>query len=649
MDVFLDFETRSRCDLKRAGAYRYAADPSTAVLCLAFAVGDGDILSWQPGRPLPTELVTALRSTDTTWHAHNANFERVIWPLFARQFGLPDIPLRQWECTAARAAAAGLPRNLEGAAKVLGLGGKHAAGRALMLKYCKPRRSMRKGESEWHDNPIELALIATYCEHDVELEREVHRRIPRLTVDEQNVWRLDQLINDRGVPIDVPWTGRVIAQLGEFAEVLNARLAVVTGGAVEVATQNARLLDWINRRGLNVGDVSAETVVDLLDWPELPTDVREALEIRQALGKSSIGKYPAMRDCVDVDDRIRGVHLYHGANTGRWSGQRVQLQNVPRGRIKPAEIDGTLKLLSGPRGLATWAELFGAASMSDTLSSLLRPTIQASRGKLLVACDFASIEARVLAWLSGNAKLLQAYCEGIDVYRLVASDIYQTPIDQITKDQRQIGKIAVLGLGYGMGADKFLATLGKYRIKGVDLDGAREIVEHFRARNPAIGCYWREVNAAAIKAMTQGATRVGHCQFRREASWLFCRLPSGRAIPYFSPTVEVEPTQWGDRPSLKYWSTDSVTKQWRSERTYGGKLVENIVQAVSRDLLAAALFRLERAGYPVAFHVHDEIVCEVEQDRADPREIERLMAVVPAWAEGCPVAAEGFAGRRYRK
>jgi DNA polymerase len=545
----------------------------------------------------------------------------------------------------------GLPRSLDAAAAALGLPTrKDVAGHALMMKYTRPRKPTATNPSHWHDDPRELDKIYAYCVQDVVVEREIFRRLPPLCEREQFTYWLDQAINDRGVPIDLDTCTRVVQQLGAYADRLNAELAEITGGEVTAATQRAKLLEWLITRGLNIDNVQAETVDKMLEQVEAGP-VRRALEIRQQISRSSTGKYLAMIQRANGDGRARGVHLYYGAGTGRWAGRGIQTQNLPRGIFgeKTAEQDAELAVeIVKTSGVEMLGTIFG--DVTAALGSLLRPMIQAEDGKLLVGCDFAAIECRVLAWLAGETALLDDFRAGRDAYKSLASRIYHVPVEAVTKAQRQMGKQAILGLGYQMGAATFLDTCAKYGIE-IDEEFARSVVELYRDTYANIKSYWSRVESAAVRAVTDGRARVDSLVgFEMRGEWLACLLPAGRAIHYHRPTVNQVMTPWGKyKGQLSYWHTDSKTTQWVRRASYGGLLVENIVQGVSRDLLVDAMFRAERAGYHVILHVHDEIVVEIEADRADVGAIESLMSKPPGWAAGCPIAAEGFAGKRYRK
>lgn len=651
---FFDFETRGVVDLRKTGVYRYAEDPRTSVLCFALAIDDGEPICWRPGLPLPKLLDDAVRDPAVEFHAHNANFERAIWRnVFAPRYGLPDLPVTRWRCTAARCAAAGLPRGLDAAAGLLGVPiSKDKLGRSLMVAYCKPRKPTKTDPRIWLDDPADLDRIAIYCAQDVRVEREVHRRSPPMVESEQKVWWLDQIVNDRGVFVDRRFIAAVLRQYNTYSQRLNAELQSITGGAVPSARAVAAMVDWLNWQGVNVGDLKAETVDELLGRSDLTPEARRVIEIRSSLSLASLGKFPAMDARASVDGRVRGAHLYWGANTGRFSGQGVQLQNVPRGTVA-AEDQGRFMtaICADVDGFAGLAAEVGESRVTDTLSSLIRPTLLASAGKVLIGVDFASIEARVLAWLAGEEELLESFRNGVDVYKQLASKIYNKPIEAISKTERQLGKTAILGLGYGMGANKFEATCIK---QGIELPAglAEYVVGTYRETYPEIVSLWKKADLAAKRATScPGPAIANRLTYIRQRDWLRCVLPSKRAISYFGPICVEERSKFDESRTqtvLKYLAA-KYGKSRLYESTYGGKLIENAVQAIARDLLVGAMFRLHQAELSIVLHIHDEIVVEVERDRADLEYVERLVSVVPDWATGCPIAAEGFVGERYRK
>lgn len=672
--ALLDFETRSACSLRKAGAWRYSIDPTTEVLCLAFRLS-----SWAPGR-------TALWHPDfpqigLTGHcgelgelfdwigdgglveAHNAWFERCVWRnVLEPRFGFLAIRGAQWRCSAAKAAAHALPRGLDDAATALKLAlRKDAEGAKAMQKMTKPRKS-RKAEREawaksgetppallWHETPDLFARLFAYCRQDILVEEAVGDALPDLSEHETAMYIMDQGVNERGFQIDADAVTTALALIEQETARLNGELAEVTGGRVKRATQRAQMLDWFQEQGLDLDDTQKATIEDALEW--IPADqvtepVRRGLTIVRTLGRSSTAKYQSMANWMGADGRVRGGLLYHGATTGRWSGSGVQPHNFVRGSVK--DMEGLWAMLKARDCLALEA---AHGSVMAALAEGLRGAITAGPGRCLYVADYAAIEARVLFWLANDHDALDVFRAHQDIYCEMASDIYARPISKADAQERQLGKAAVLGCGYQMGASKFVATAATY---GVDIDEvfASQVVNAYRAKFWRVKQMWADQNAAAIQAVEDGeAVECSYVTWRPEAPFLFCELPSGRQLAYPFPEIRGRMTPWGAvQSALTYTGTDPHTRKWTRQTTYGGMLVENITQAVARDLMAEAMLRCEGSDtYDLVLTVHDEMIAEADEGAGSVREFEALMAEVPTWAAGCPVEAEGWTGLRYRK
>lgn len=641
MDVEIDFETRCDEPIKN-GVERYAAHESLTILCMAHAVDDGPVHVWSPGQPLPSWF-DRIESGDVNLHAHNARFERLIW----RQQNWPQPKLKQWWCSAAQAAAAGLPRSLDGAARAVGLPvRKDTDGKALIRKLCVPRKETKTNKAKYNDDAAALLSLKEYCAQDVATQRALRKALPPLPPRERQAWLLDQIINDRGFAVDLQLVESVIRLFEQHERELVRDLKKLTGGKITTGTQVARMVAFLREHEIEVMDMTAATVGRLLAEGGLPEPVRQLLTIRVQLAKASVKKYLAFRKWTSADNRLRGAHLYFGAGTGRWAGQGVQTQNIPRGNVKTELLDEAIE--SVKYGLDGMRMLWG--DVSQALSSLIRPMIVAAPGKRLLVVDFAGIEARYLAWSAGQADLIEQFRTGADTYKTLASAIYDVPVDAVTKDQRQVGKIARLGLGYQMGWSKFQATAGQYGVSLTD-EFCQKVVATYREQSENIVQWWWDLERQAIQCVKTGkATKcAGGVTWYRHSKWLMCRLPSGRNIPYFLPMVQKTKAPWGEKDQLSYMGIDSETKRFRSENTYGGKIAENIVQGGCRDLLVDAMVRAEVKGYPIVLHVHDEAVAEVETGSGSLEEFESIIKEVPIWAKGCPIDVEGFETLRYRK
>ncbi len=627
----LDFETRSHVSLPKVGAYRYAAHPSTEIICMSWAIGwDMSPVTWVPGEPIPREFA----EWKGPYRAWNAGFERLIWHHILRLESYLKLPaLDRWYDTAAEAAALSLPRALGKAADVLQVPiQKDAEGRKLMLKYSKPRK--RKGRPlEWWSDPADLQRIYRYCETDVAAEREVARIMPHLL--ERDVWLLDQRVNDRGIRLDMPLVRAAQAAVEEEREKANARISELTQGDADSVTKVAALTKWINERYPEVDNLRKDTVkVALSNGP--PEDVREALQLRQDVGRTSLAKWFKVDDVVGYRDRARGLLRYHAAGTGRWGGQLLQPQNFPRPTVP--DVESLIPAL-----------LRGESPGMEALVSLLRSMVIPADGHRFMSGDYSQIELRILAWLSGGTWLDKPY-------HRMAGVIYGVPWETIEKDTPEygIGKNAELGCGYGMGWKKFKDYVYTATGSTPDDDMAKRAVYAYRDSHKNVTNYWREVEEAALAALRNPdeVQRVGRVRYLAQGQFLWAVLPSGRGIGYALPKIVMQETPWGtERPAIQYEGIDTRSggRVWGTIQTYGGHLVENIVQAVARDIMAEAMLRLEAAGYPVVLTVHDEILCEVPEGQGSLEEFEQLMTVKPTWGETAPVEAECWEGDRWRK
>lgn len=645
MTVSVDFETRSTVDLRRTGVYRYAQDKDTDVWCMAYAFDDQDPRMWTPGQPVDPELVQYIVQGGEL-RAWNANFERTIWnEILVTRYGWPKTTIDQWVCTAAEARAMALPGSLELAAKVLGVQEqKDKTGANLMLRMARPRRTEEDGTLIWWDIPERVNRLLEYCKQDVRTEVAIAQAIRRLTETEKQVFNLDQRINDRGVKLDIK-LAKAAKKLADAAT-LEANRAVydLTHGKVSKITNVGRLTDWLRAQGCEVDSLDKAGIKTL---QETNTGlIAEVLTLRAEAGKSSVAKIESMLGAVCRDGRIRGLLMYHGASTGRWAGRLVQPQNFPRGNIPNPEDYIDLVLFRSVE------EIDALAPPLDVISSMLRAMLVADKGHNLIAADFAAIEARVLAWLAGEEILLKTFREDGDVYKVMASRIYSLPADEIQKNQRQVGKMAILGLGYGMGAKKFIDSCKAQA--GVELqeDEAKAVVQLYRATNKNIVRFWAELNQAAIDAVKEAGSikRVGPITYTYRGGYLWCVLPSKRPLAYARPRVVERETPWGSTSeAVSFEGIDSFTKKWDRHELYGGLLAENVVQAVARDIMAAAMLRLEDAGYPIIMSVHDELVAEIPEGFGSVAEFEKIMCQTPDWADGCPINAEGYISKRYKK
>lgn len=659
--VTLDYETRSEADLKSVGPYLYANHPSTEVLCVSWAVEDDEPLIWFPDYPeLSTSSYEKFRRdimyNDT--EAHNALFEILITNFtLRRKFKDIQIVPANISCTAARAASIAIPRHLEGAAQVMGLKSqKDMVGNRLMKKYMKPRQAWKKWALEgrigdepkkWHDDFLELERIGDYCIRDVVTERELSKVVPELTPEERLVWLSNIRMNMRGISVDVDAAKLIVKLYKKEIGNLERELNEITGGKVTSVSQVAKLLEWLSLdMGVAIDNLRASTVKEVLEDESVTGNARRVLEIRAQASKSSIKKYPAIINRAASDGRVRDLSLYHGASTGRESGTGLQIQNLPRGTIKVSS-EYAIDVIKESRDLEEIRFLCGQPI--EVFSSCVRGMIKATEGYHIVAADLNAIEARIVNWLFGNHQMVNAFARGDDVYKLMASMIYKIDVDQVTDFQRFVGKTTTLGCGYGMGPPKFLTQLHNFGVKDADLELAKLAVKAYRDNNQAVTRGWTTLERAAIEAVGRPGAKVSvfKVSWKYDGKILWCQLPSGRRLAYFSPEVVKTKTPWGD-PALKlyYWGVDEK-KKWSRMGTYGGHLTENLCQAIARDITVNGIRNAERCGFDYMFQVHDEIVCESKALGVD--DLVNALTSKPSWAKDLPVAASGWIGPRYKK
>ena len=648
----IDIETFSPVDLLKSGVYPYASHPDFKILLFAYAFDNDDvqIVDLANGEVLPDRVIKALNDPTITKTAHNANFERVC---ISNYFDL-SLPIGQWECTAVKSAMLGLPLALGAVAKVLKLPAqKMVEGRSLINFFSKPclpnpknghitRYLPKHDRKKWE-------TFKSYCRRDVEVERMIRTRIEIIGGSdfipdtEKALYILDQEINDRGVLIDTELVANAIRMDAAYKETL-------TDEATELTNLNnpnsvAQLKEWIaEATGEAVESLTKETVLNLLQT--MPSDeVTRVLQIRQEMAKTSVKKYQAMQEAVCADGRVRGLLQFYGANrTGRWAGRLVQVQNLPQNHL--SDLDLARQLVKN-NDLELLEMCFG--NVPDTLSQLIRTAFIPKPGHTFIVADFSAIEARVIAWLADEKWRMDVFATHGKIYEASASQMFKVPIEEVTKGSvlRQKGKIAELALGYqgGVGA---LEKMGAAKM-GIAEDELQGLVDAWRAANPHIVRLWKEVEVAAKKAVIEQTAIVCRhgVSFIGKSNRLIIKLPSGRELNYLYPKMGKNKF---DSDSLTYEGMNQTTKQWEVQETYGGKLTENIVQAIARDCLAYAMARLKFYRWEIVMHVHDEVILEVEEVYEDKlRGVCDLMSEPIPWAPGLPLRADGYVTNYYKK
>lgn len=669
----IDFETRSASPLPKVGPWRYATDPTTQVLVLSYRLPfwpQGKVKRWIPDiyreygiMPTgdPVELFEWIEAGGAI-EAHNAMMEKAVWrAIMVGQYFWPDIPREQWRCSSAKASSYALPRSLEKACIAMQLPvQKDKEGHKLMMKLCKPRKPTKNDSRVWHGSREEFLRLFQYCDMDVLAEESFSHSLPDIMPMEQELWKIDQDINEYGLPIDKAFVERAINDLDTLKAKFNAEIVKITNGQVPKFTNRQKLLEWLNFNGLELDNTQAATFDALIAMPDdIPAHVLRVISLVRMCGRASTAKYQAIVNRITANDRVRDILVYAGASrTSRWSGTGVQPQNLARGTIKDMEatidhiMDSDLDELE-----EEYDDLF------QLFSSALRGAIVADPGHELVCADYNAIEARGLFWVCDHQKGLDIFRDrSRDIYLDMAEAIFSKPKGTYNKKEhgkeRQVGKVGILGCGYGLGAGKMVDYGNKaFAAAKIDLvmdePFAKMVVDGYRTTHRPVVEFWYACENAAFEAMRNPGKTVWvnkYIAFKKTNRFLFCRLPSSRLIPYPYPRLEMTESPFGEKLTLTYEEVNSVTKKWERSKTYGGKLVENIVQALCRDIMGHAIYTCYKQGkYRPLLTVHDELVAQIKKGLGNVAEFEEMMCQLPVWAAGFPITAEGWLGARYRK
>lgn len=657
----IDIETYSSVPIAKAGLYKYAQSPDFEILLFAWSwdFGPVQICDLTTENQLPESVLKALPDPEIQKHAYNAAFE---WYCLSRYLGAM-LPISQWRDTMLHALYCGYPASLDAAGKALGLSEdkrKLQTGKALIRTFCVPckptaRNGGRTRVLPRHE-PEKWELFKQYNQQDVVTEMEIERRLSFWPVPDeiQRQWEQDITINERGVGLDT----QLVEGALECSEITTARLTkeAVSLSGLDNPNSVSQLTSWLeSETGFEIDSLTKSAVSGLLNRNLESENVRRMLEIRQELGKTSVKKYAAMETAVCEDNRVRGLLQFYGANrTGRWAGRIIQPQNLPRTRLHGAKLSAArswvkkrevdkIDLLAGP--------------VPDILSQLIRTALVPAPGKRFIDADFSAIEARVIAWLAGEEWVLDVFRTHGKIYEACASQMFGVPIEKIKKgnpeyELRQKGKVATLALGY-QGSTGALINMGALEM-GIPEEELPDIVQRWRASNKRIQDLWYSMENAAVDTVKTGRTNAVRglllrIEGNRERYFLTIQLPSGRKLFYAQP--KLGQNRFG-RESLQYLGMNQTTKKWEAIETYGGKLVENCVQAVARDCLAENIGKLEASGCPVVFHVHDEVIIEKEISGPAEKELERVCGIMSQpipWAPGLPLNADGWVGDYYTK
>ena len=642
-ELSIDLESFSDVDLIKCGVYAYADSPAFEILLFAFSFDGGEtqIIDLAQGESLPAEVVDAIFDVSVTKTAYNANFERTC---LSKHFGR-YLPPESWHCSAVQASMLALPRSLEDVGRVLGLDEqKMKEGKELIRYFCVPCKPTKANGGRTRNLPCHAPekweLFKTYCKRDVDVEKSIRRKLHKFPIpeSEMELYRLDQRINDRGVLVDMGLVRQAIACERLHKEVVTKRAYELTG--LENPNSVAQLKGWLGDKGMEAESLSKKAVADMI--AETDGEVEELLRLRLLMAKTSVKKYEAMERSVCSDGRVHGLLQFYGANrTGRFAGRLVQIQNLPQNHLPDLELARELV----KQGRFEDIELL-YDSTPNVLSELIRTAFIPKPGCRFVVADFSAIEARVMGWLSGEEWVLDVFRGDGKLYEMTASRMFGIPMSEIGKGspERAKGKVASLSCQYG-GSTNGLISMGALDM-GLTEDELPPLVAAWRKANPHMVQFWWDVDAAAIKAVTEKQkTKVGKIIFEYKSGILFITLPSGRKLSYVKPRMAVN--KFG-RDGLTYEGI-SENKKWSRIETYGPKLVENIVQGTARDLLAEAMLRVEKKGYPIVMHCHDEIIAEVPEGSGSVDEMCEIMAIQPEWAEGLPLRADGYSCSFYQK
>lgn len=665
----IDLETYSTVSIGAAGSYRYILDPSFEILLFAYSL-DGmpvEVIDVASGQVIPLWLKNALKNPLYIKHAYNAAFE---W--FALSKYLGRLPPDQWRDTMLHALYCGYPASLDAAGKAMGLPEdkkKLATGKALIRYFCVPCKPSnangnRTRNLPQHD-PAKWALFKEYNGQDVVTEMEIERRLSAFPVPAfvQKQWETDLLMNARGVAADMEMVSGALVIGATVKSQLMAEARQLSG--LDNPNSIKQLAQWLTDAtdsDAEITSVTKETVATMLKQPQ-PANVQRMLEIRQELGKTSTKKYDALETCIADDGRVRGLLQFYGANrTGRWAGRLVQVQNLPRTYTHPLP---PARQLVKDRNIAGLRMIYG--SINDTLSQLIRTAFVATPGNVLIDADFSAIEARVISWLAGQEWRLEVFRTHGKIYEASASQMFHVPIEKIKKGNpeyalRQRGKVAELALGYQGGVSAMRRMDTGHNLDDLSDDEVKGIVDRWRETNSMIRDLWNIVDSAAVTVITNGGAQTIRSETTDAVITLACELdvitgtrymtillPSGRKLYYPSPEIGVN--RWGN-PSVSYMGQNQTTKRWERVETYGGKLVENIVQAIARDCLAIAIENLEAQGLHVVFHIHDEVVIDTPAWADNDTMLDtvtKIMTKPIPWAQALPLNADGWVDKFFKK
>lgn len=649
--LHIDLETYSSVDLKKCGVYKYVESEDFEILLFAYAIDDDPVrvVDLAKGDTLPLIIKNFILCSDTTKYAHNAIFER----LCLSKYFDTHLTADDWHCTMIHALMLGFPGALEQVGTVLGLAEdkqKLRTGKALINYFCKPCKPTRTNGNRTRNLPQhdleKWELFKEYCKRDVETEREIADKLDKFPIpeEEHQLWCWDQRMNDYGAKIDVDLVKCVLEYGLINDEQMKQECERITGGInLHSVTQ---LKTWVSEKeGIEITSLAKDDVSELLKNESLSKDTRCLLELRQESGKTSVKKYDAIARAMCKDERLHGILQFYGANrTGRWAGRIFQPQNLPRNDFNDLELARELVLA---KDFKTIDLLYG--SYNSVFSTLIRTAVIPPAGHVFAIADYSAIEARLTAWFCDERWRQDVFATTGKIYEASASQMFHVPIEQVTKgsDLRKKGKVAELALGYGGGVSA-LERMGGADM-GLSEDEMQDIVNKWRLASPNIKKMWYKVQNAAYEAVRdkKRVPVVHGVSYYYQSGILFAQLPSGRKLSYVRPRLV--PGKYGEE--LTYDGTDQKTHKWGRQNTWGGKLFENLIQAIARDCLAVAMMRLDKSGYKIVMHIHDEVVIEIPDNLGLSAldDIERIMGKDISWTPGLILTVDGFISDYYKK
>ena len=638
----IDIETYSDVSLSDCGVHRYAASEQFEILLFAYSLNDEptQIIDLASGEKIPDEIMKYLTDDSVIKTAYNAAFER---NCINRFFGLSLKP-EGWKCTLVQASMLSLPLSLEGVGEALNLDKKKMSeGKDLIRYFCMPCKPTKanggRTRNRPSDAPEKWELFKTYCIRDVDVEKQIRNKLAKFPIPdrEQELYCMDQRINDRGIMVDQELIGHAVACDLLYKETVTKKAYEISG--LENPNSVSQLKEWLNEKGIEVDSLAKAAVEELVENTQ--GDVAEMMKLRLAMSKTSVKKYEAMERSVCPDGRVHGLLQFYGANrTGRWAGRLVQIHNLPQNHMEDLELARSLV----KEGRYDLVELL-YDSTPDVLSELIRTAFVARPRCRFIVSDFSAIEARVMGYLAGEGWVMEEFRGAGKIYEQTASKMFHIPIEEITKGSpyRARGKVASLACQYG-GAEGALISMGALNF--VEEEELKGLVQSWRTANPHIVNYWYEIDGAVKAAVKERKmTKVGMVTVYYQSGMLKIALPSGRVLSYVRPRMTVN--RFGSE-SVSYEGI-GTNRKWTRIESYGAKFCENIVQATARDVLAEAMLRLEKKGFDIVCHIHDEVVLEVPEGSSSVDEVNEIMAVCPDWCEGLPLKAAGFESPFYKK